>query len=264
MLEMFILGAIQGIAEWIPISSEGMIVLAKTHFFGGGRVDDMVRLALFLHAGTTAAAIIYFRKEIGTLLHDLFSFRTATEAHRRKLLFYVIAVGNSGTLGFVLIKLVERMDWIFTLYAMLFTVVVGLALCVTGILQIVRHAKTKERMESDVTVGDGVLFGFLQGIAVIPGISRSGTTIAGLLSRGYKDEEALRISFMLSIPIVVAGNLLLNLKMFVWDPNMMVGLLTSFIVGIITINGLLRLARKVPFGPFVLFFGVLVIISAFI
>ncbi|NTV44845.1 MAG: undecaprenyl-diphosphate phosphatase [Candidatus Yonathbacteria bacterium] len=265
MLDMLTLGAIQGIAEWLPLSSEGLIVLAKTHWFGGGRPDEMIRLALFLHMGTALASIIYFRKEIGALIRDLFSFKTAGDVERRTLVFYGIAIILSGGLGYALYKLIDKSGDALVTHTAMITLAIGIALCVTGILQILRKKKeVGMRTAGNATVGDGVLLGLLQALAVVPGISRSGITVSGLIFRGYSEEDALRMSFMLSIPIVIMGNIILNMKMFAWDPAMFLGLLVAFVVGYATIGVFFRLVKRVPFGPFVLAFGLLVIASVFI
>ena len=263
MFELLILGIIQGIAEWLPISSEGMIVLAKTYLFGGGRVDDMIHLALFLHMGTALASIVYFRAEIAILLKNLALFHTKEEGEKRELMFYIVATMVSGVLGYGLLKLVGESS-AFATETFALTLLVGAALCVTGILQMVRRGKGDEKKETDATMSDSILLGILKGAAVIPGISRSGMTVAGLLFRGYTEEAALRMSFILSIPIVVAGNIVLNLNTFTWNADMFVGLMAAFVVGYVTIDVLLRVAKKVPFGPFVLAVGILVLISAFV
>lgn len=265
MLEILVLGVIQGIAEWLPISSDGMIVLAKTHMFGGGRIDDMMRLALFLHIGTAIASIVYFRKEIKALLSRLVSFRRTGSVEKRVLMFYVFATIVSGVLGYVFLKLLERYGDFFVAHTPAFMIFVGAALCVTGLVQMKRRDVSHGgKTEEDLGLPDALMQGVLQGLAALPGVSRSGLTVAGLLFRGYKDEDALHISFLLSIPIVIAGNIVLNMDMFTWDADMFVGLLAAFVVGYATIDILLRLAKKVPFGPFVLAFGVLVILSAFV
>jgi undecaprenyl-diphosphatase len=265
MLETLTLGAIQGIAEWLPISSDGMIVLAKMHLFGGGRIDDMMRLALFLHIGTTVAAIVYFRKEITALLGRLVSWRNTTPSDRATIVFYAVATFVSGVLGYGILKILEAYGDALATHTPALMILVGLALCVTGIVQMTgRKRSTAVKSEHDLGLPDAFLQGCLQGLAALPGVSRSGLTVAGFLFRGYAEEDALRISFMLSIPIVIAGNVVLNLDMFTWDIDMFAGLLSAGIVGYATIDILLRVAKKVPLGPFIAGFGVLVILSAFI
>src|SRR3989339_2261259 len=103
MLEQIILGIIQGIAEWLPISSEGLIILVKSNFFSQATLGENIRLALFLHLGTFLAALIYFRKDVFSLFNALFNFKKS-EAETKKLFRFLIgATLISGILGLTLL-----------------------------------------------------------------------------------------------------------------------------------------------------------------
>src|SRR3989344_8312359 len=100
MFEGIILGIIQGIAEWLPISSEGALVLAQTFVFSGRSLSDMVELALFLHLGTLAAAVLYLRKDIFALTRSMLAIRSATAEQKSLLRFLIISTAVSGIIGF--------------------------------------------------------------------------------------------------------------------------------------------------------------------
>ena len=104
----------------------------------------------------------------------------------------------------------------------------------------------------------------MQGIAVIPGLSRSGLTISGLLFRNFDETVALKLSFIMSLPIVLLGNIILNFSDFVFIKEMFFGLMFSFIFGLMTIHLLMEFSRKVKFGFFVIFFGLLTILAGLI
>jgi undecaprenyl-diphosphatase len=272
MFEQLILGIIQGVAEWLPVSSEGMIFLAKTHFFGEKNVGTLIEAALFLHLGTFLAALVYFRKRIRDLLKALLNYKNATVANKNVLHFLIIATAISGVLGYGFISLVkEEADYLdFTSDAI--TLGIGLLLLVTAALQYKakKVAKTESsehehlKDHNSIRMTDGILLGAVQSLAALPGFSRSGLTVSALLLRKFDDNIALELSFLLSLPIVLGGNIVLNSDKLTGEPYAWVGLLSSFVFGLLTIDLLLRMAKKINFAHFVLFFGVLTIVAAFI
>jgi undecaprenyl-diphosphatase len=274
MLEQIILGIIQGIAEWLPISSEGVIVLVVKNFWGGEKgIEEIIKTALFLHLGTFLAALFYFRKDVWGLINlgvQLLKIRSWTpketpqEEETKKIFkFLIIATLISGFLGFVLIKILTGLEEQFFLSTKLITLIVGLLLLITGGLQ-VRASSQGNKKAKDLTPKDGFLLGLIQGLAVLPGLSRSGLTVSTLLLRRFNSSDALRLSFLMSLPIVLGGNIILNWRDLAFSNETIWGLVFSFIFGLLTINLLLRLARKINFGYFVLIFGLVVIVSVFI
>ncbi len=263
MFESIVLGIVQGVTEWLPISSEGMIVLVKTNFFGGGGLEDIIKTALFLHLGTFLAALIYFRKDVVKLFSHLFG-KERKEGETHKILkFLIITTLISGFLGFVLLKLLGVIGGQLLLTSRFLNLFIALLLVITGMLQL-RAKKEGQKNASDLRTSDGVTLGIVQGLSAIPGLSRSGLTVSALLLKSFRDDESLRLSFLMSLPIVLAGNILLNLNQSLFSLNNIVALLTSFIFGYLTIHLLLRMAKKINFGYFVLFFAGLLILSIFI
>ena len=251
--EAILLGIIQGVAEWLPVSSEGMLTFAMIHFFGK-TFGEAVVYALWLHIGTMLAAIIYYRKEVQEISKDVFSWKFSSLT---KFLFFAtlasLAIG--GTLYFLGLELLEGA----TIGA---TILIGVALLVTGVLQL---QKKQQLGTKEPSIKDSLVAGALQGLAVLPGISRSGTTTATLLMQKYGSEQALRLSFLMSIPLVLASSIALVLfEEVLFSAAALVAVLVSFIVGLLTIDVFVKIARKVNFAYFCLVFGCIIIIAAFI
>ena len=257
----FVLGVVQGVTEWLPVSSEGSIILVSTHFFGmrAGLVD-MVHYALWLHLGTWLAAVWYLRKDLRVILSTIIDYRFATFANRRELSFLVVSTLISGAGGFMLLRSIEGYESNIETTARGATLLVGVLLLGTGFM-LLKSKRGGVRSADGLTVGDGIILGFTQAAAVLPGLSRSGLTVAVLLLRGFRDPEALRLSFLMSIPIVLAGNIILNLGQMHFDAASLVGIASAAVAGFITMKVLLGFARRVNFGYFALCFGVLTIAS---
>ncbi len=261
--EALTLGIVQGITEWLPVSSEGMVVLVQHFFFGGGSLGDTIRFALFLHLGTVLAAIVYFRSDIVALIKDLFQYRGLPQEKKNPLVFYIVATLIGGIVGIGILSLLDSAESILATSGMWVNMLLGAALAVTGVLQLSK-GKGGEKREGDVRFIDGVLVGLGQALAVIPGISRSGTTVAALLLRGYGDDASLKLSFIAGIPLIVAGNIILNTELFALSLENVVTLLASCAFGLATIHLLLAAARRIQFGWLLLGCAALLIAAGFV
>lgn len=258
ILQQLILGAVQGITEWIPISSSAAIVLIMSNFYGITDVSSLITTALFFHLGTFFAALIYFRKEVKHLLTRLFNYKSSSIEDKKVINFLIWTTIISGAIGFIILKLLSSIDLEFT--GKTITLAIGILLLFTGIIQLKkRYGNLKT--EKDLNTSDSVILGITQGISVLPGISRSGITVSSLLLKKFEDTTALKLSFLMSLPIVLIGNIILNLNQFALTTASLVGILSSFIFGLLTISLLMKLAKKINFGWFVLIFAVLMIIS---
>ena len=262
MLEGIIFGIAQGVAEWLPVSSEGVIVLIKTNFFGGGGLESIVKFALFLHLGTALAATIYFRKDVAEILKTLFHYKRATLENKNIFNFLFISTLISGILGLILIKLLSGADDALGQSSKIINFTVGGLLLITAYLQFKKKKISSIRTPENIKTSDSVIMGIVQGFAALPGLSRSGLTVASLLLLKFDEEQALRLSFLMSIPIVLAGNVLLNIKDFNPSPENLLGFLFSFIFGLATIHILLKVAKKINFAYFVLIFGLFMVAIA--
>ncbi|HLA23315.1 MAG TPA: undecaprenyl-diphosphate phosphatase [Candidatus Nanoarchaeia archaeon] len=259
LTQQIILGIIQGVTEWIPISSEGLLLFVNSNFFEPIELNLFLRQALLLHLGTFFAALIYFRKEVLILTEGLFNYRYSDSETRRTLRFLFIATLISGVLGLAILNFIE----IIQINEMPFTsatvnIVVGFFLLVTGIFQL-RASNAGFRRAYHLKDSDSIFLGILQGFAVIPGLSRSGLTVSGLLFRKVNDTTALKLSFIMSLPIVLLGNVFLNFNSFIFIKEMFFALIVSFAFGLMTIHLLMEFSRKVKFGHFVIAFGLLVL-----
>jgi undecaprenyl-diphosphatase len=263
MFEAIVLGTIQGIVEWLPVSSEGVLVLVQTNFFEQVGLVEAVQMALFLHLGTWLASVVYFRKDLVQLGRELFSYRIQSLSVKRTIHFYVVATLVSGILAFALLKMLVNIEQLSSAPGMIINGVVAVLLIVTGVMQLWKSSRGY-RTELDVDVEEGIIAGIGQGLAALPGISRSGTTTAVLLLRKFREVDALRISFIMSIPIVLLGNIVLNLGSLHVDFPAIVGFTIAFVFGLITIHALLKIAQKVNFGWFVIAFAALLVVAMFV
>ena len=277
MIEGIVLGTIQGITEWLPISSEAAIILVKTRFFCGESwygegvcaesLRDLIGLAVFLHLGTFLAAMWYFRDDVVTLAKTLLLPHKLFQREERFLIlrFLIVSTFISGILGYFLIEMVvPRAEEHIELGAKAVTLGIGILLVITGFFLLQAKGKKGQRGVIHLRDRDGVLLGFVQGFTALPGFSRSGLTISTLLLRKFEEISALRLSFLMSLPAVLGGNILLNARGFEITLTAIFGLIFSFLFGMLTMHLLFKVAKKVNFGWFVLIFAALVIASVFV
>lgn len=255
MFESVVLGTVQGIFEWLPISSQGNLVLLMVGVFKIGAIQAF-KYSIFLHIGTFLSVLVYFRKDIIKILGNLKKYKPEFKDKENGLIsFLIISTIITGIIGYPLLKLFSN----FTIRGELFLGLIGLALIFTGVLQKFAH-KEKSYKKKRLTLKDSIVLGIVQGLAVIPGISRSGITISAFLLKKYNPKQGLYLSFLMSIPIMFIGSIFLPFIQGVPKIpaiNLILGLLFSFIFGLITIKILLSLAQKLKFWLFTIVIGVL-------
>lgn len=262
-MQPILLGLVQGIAEWLPVSSEGMLVLTQQTFFGVTDFEQLISLALVLHLGTFLAALVYFWKDVVKILKALVSYKTAKQEQRKLIQFLTIATLISGVLGLGLLASVQELFEADGNVGKSITALVAVLLLVTAWLQFKAKDGGTKKIE-DLALCDSITLGVVQGFAALPGLSRSGLTVAALLLRNYGKEAALKISFLMSLPIVLGGNIVLNAGAFAWSQDTLIAVGVAFISGLATIHILLKVAKKINFGYFVLLFALLTLLSVFI
>jgi undecaprenyl-diphosphatase len=258
IIDALILGIIQGITEWLPISSEGMVSLFLTS--RGMPLNAAIPLAIFLHTGTLLAAAIYFRSEIRDILSDLPDhFKRQDTGSKSVINFLIISTFFTGVVGLpVLLFSLNELDFNGK-EAMAF---IGVLLIVTGLLQ--KKGELTEIREKEITTNDSIIVGILQGFAAMPGLSRSGLTTSGLLLRKYDAGKSLRLSFLMSIPAVFVAEIGLGImEQITFDGNSIIMVATSFIVGYLTIGALINITKRVRFSKFCILLGVLSILPLF-
>lgn len=256
-----LLGALQGIFEWLPVSSEGVLVLAQIHLLPEAQVSQAVALALWLHLGTFVAALVYFWEDVKSLMKSLFTSFQERSKPEPFLLFLIISTIISGLLAFLLLGLIGVLEKSGALDTSIATLIIGIILLVTaGLLFLSKRVGA--RREFELNLIDSLLLGVAQGVAVLPGLSRSGTTVAFLLLRRVDSYSALRASFLMSLPLTLVGSvyLLVSESVALSGPTV-VSFLSAAVLGFFTIKGLMRLARRVNLAWFVLGFALLTIVA---
>jgi len=264
VVQQIVLGMVQGITEWIPISSSAAMVLILSNFFEVIDLSSLITTALFFHLGTFFAALVYLRKDVVELTKSAFNYKFADEKNKKTLKFLLLSTLVSGVVGIVLLKtlLVFESEVVFTGKTISFFV--GVLLLFTGVLQI-KVKRSGLKKERSLNMKDGLLLGVVQGFAALPGISRSGITMSTLLLKKFDDTTALRLSVLMSLPIVLGGNLILNYQdVLLYGSVQWYGILTAFVFGILTIHGLMKVSKKINFGWFVIGFSILMMLSVFV
>ena len=249
-LAVLLLGLLQGVAEWLPVSSEGMVAAVYSLVYGGS-LGEGVEYALWLHAGTMPAALVVLRGEAVAVVRNVL---TAPARLSPMAMFLVWATMVSGVIGLPLLLLVTGWgDNIAGPSVMAFT---GTALLVTAAVQLLR-SRSRVRDRHSARRGDALLAGLAQGLSVIPGFSRSGLTAAALLARGFQGRDALALSFLMSVPASLGAALYAGVSSGVaFSLESLIGLGAAFVSGFLTIRGLLRLAAWLNYGWFLLVLGV--------
>ncbi len=190
ILQSIILGLIQGITEWLPVSSTGHLRIAE-HYFG---LTVPALFDVMLHAGTLIVTLVYFRKDIVNVLRALgkLDFKSEDGA-----LIPLIVIGTIPT---ILIGFLYGNELDTVLSSVL---ALGAGFLVSGVVLYI--SKFGKENKLGITYVDALIIGVMQGLAVIPSISRSGFTIAAALLLGVKREKAFKFSFLLSIPSIIGA-----------------------------------------------------------
>jgi undecaprenyl-diphosphatase len=243
-IQAIILGIVQGLTEFLPISSSGHLVILP--FFLNWNLPEKTAFIfdVLVQLGTLVAVLFYFRKELAAIISDFFKnlFKGTPFATPEARLGWLLIVATipAGLAGLLLDDLVEA-----TFSSPLFA---GIALIITAILMIFGEKINRNIGEiTDITLWDALIIGVFQAFAIFPGISRSGSTISGGMLRHIKRPAAARFSFLMSIPVMLAAGGLSTYKMVTettdlgaFIPVMAIGFLTAMIVGYFSIRWLIK------------------------
>ncbi len=239
-----ILGIIQGLTEFLPISSSGHLALIQ-HFYKG--LDDSdILLNILLHVGTLLVVFIYYRKDIAAICRAVFSMKSMSSKdeeqeqwlfNRRMLPLIIVGSIPTAILGLALKSFIERN---FTSLPL-----VGGALLVTGTTLYLADALKVSSAKNTISYLDALIIGTVQGMAVLPGISRSGSTISAGIFMGIERRIAAKYSFLLSIPAILGAVLLeaKNVLTLAQTPHLIpyiLGTFAAFITGYFAITALIK------------------------
>lgn len=257
LLHAIILGVVEGITEFLPISSTGHLTIVEDLMGYKINAPSITAFTAVIQIGSIAAAVVYFWKDIvrvvGAWVSGIFSVAKRNEFDY-KLGWYVIL----GTIPVAVVGLILKKD-IETLFRSLWFVVAGLLVWSIVLWLSDRYERTvkKPRGEEDITWRDTLIIGLVQCFALIPGVSRSGATISAGLFRGIGRVEATRLSFFLGIPALVAAGLLELVTQahhishgVGWGPTI-AATLAAFVVGYVAIAWLIRFISGHTFSVFV-------------
>ncbi|MER6955939.1 undecaprenyl-diphosphate phosphatase [Streptomyces sp. NPDC000618] len=259
--ESLILGLVQGLTEFLPVSSSAHLRL--TAAFSGWE-DPGAAFTAITQIGTEAAVLIYFRKDIGRIIaawsRSLFD-KTMRKDHDAQMGWLVIV--GSIPIGLLGVTLKDQIEGPFRDLRITATmlVVVGIVIGIADRLAArdeagAKHRAPKQRKSlENLGVKDGLIFGLCQACALIPGVSRSGATISGGLFMGYKREAAARYSFLLAIPAVLASGVFetkdaLEGGHVAWGPTMFATVI-AFVTGYAVIAWFMKFISTKSFMPFV-------------
>lgn len=256
-LWQIIVALIQGLVEWLPISSEGQVVFFIFNFTSVPN-DEIVTLVVWLHLGTSLAVIVRYPK----IILDLISLKDRVLLKR--LILATIGTAVTAIPLYIFLK-----SSISVFQGELLNVLVGVLLLVTAIALYLPTRQTTDNSQEletrDVTDKEALVTGLVQGAAVLPGLSRSGVTVSSLLMQRVDKETALRFSFLMSVPAVLG---ILALEIITGSPipssvtllDMILIEAIVFVVGLASMEFLLRLARQVSFWKLCLVLALIAIL----
>jgi undecaprenyl-diphosphatase len=247
-----ILGAVQGISEWLPVSSKTQVLFASTFLFSLP-LAVAYAFGLFMEIGSLGSAIAYFRRDIWSLFGD------------RKLLAYLLVVTTlTAIVGVPLYYITDKVLSSNPYNVGIPMILLGLVLIGTGFY--IRYSRTKPRLVAgleEMRLKNYIIVGIAQGIAALPGVSRSGMTVSTMLLMGVKPEQAFRLSYLAYIPASLGAffvTLLLSKSQVdaaiqtVEPTGVIIAILAAAIIGIFVISWLLKFAKtnKIYLVDFVL------------
>ena len=255
ILQAFILGVLQGLTEFLPVSSSGHLVICQ-HFLNFAGPELVFDVAM--HFATLIAVIIYFRSEIGKMLASI--FRPQDKEGRNTLIFIIYGTIPAGAIGLIFGDFFEKLFQSASSAAgmLLFT---GLILLSTLLPR--KATKTLWHLKWY----DAVIVGLAQAVAILPGISRSGSTIAAGLHTGIEKKDAAKFSFLLALPAIFGASLLelkdINTLPSSSIPAILIGMISAAVIGYLAIAAMLKIVNRGKlyyFAPYCFALGIITLI----
>lgn len=281
LLQAILMGIIQGVTEFLPVSSSGHLAIFKALF----QIEEPGLLFdVLLHIGTLFAVFIVYFKDIMKMIVEFFCLirdcfynlvyffknhfgngeeayiRLVSNSYRKLDLLVIVATIPTAIIGIVDSDFVEMASELL--------IIPGICLILSGVLLLVAdHTKEGDKTPKQITYSNAFIIGICQGVATLPGLSRSGTTITACLVSGFRRTLAVKFSFILSIPAII-GSLVFELKDIELSlvtsadmVNYVIGMLVAGIVGYICIKMMLLVVRKKKFTGFAIYCMILGAIS---
>ena len=263
-----ILGLVQGITEFLPISSSGHLSILNNLFDLTSTDEGHMLFDVLLHLGTLASICVVYWQDIVQMFNEVLGFVNVgplagqRQRHYPGARMFIMIV--MATLPLVLILPVHKM--IETLYY--HNIFIGIALVLTGcMLYVSDKMKRGTKTETNMTISDALIIGLCQCVATIPGLSRSGTTITAGIATGLDRKFAVKFSFLLSIPAVLGANIISLVDAFKEGvdianvPAYLIGMVVAMVAGIASISLLRRIAEKGRFGGLAYYCWVMGVLS---
>jgi undecaprenyl-diphosphatase len=244
LIQAIILGIVQGITEFLPVSSSGHLVILPFFLNWQLPAKETFIFDVLVQIGTLVAVIIYFRKDLFAIILDFFRqlfARTPFATHAARMgWLLILATIPAGLAGMIFADVIEE--------AFSSPLIAGIGLLVTAVLMILAEMISQNIGDTqDITILTALWMGLMQVLAMVPGVSRSGSTISAGMYRHLRREAAGKFSFLMSIPIMLAAGGLSIYQMVTEVPNlvdflpiMAMGFLTAMLVGYISIRWLLK------------------------
>ena len=237
LISVLFLGIVQGLTEWLPVSSSGHLVIVQQIM----KIDVPLLFDVMLHFGTLLAVIVFFWKDILKILKSLFTLDFKSK-EGKLITFIIVGTVPVALAGFIFHDIIE------SLFSNLLAV--GISLIITGIILLLTK---KSEGKKELTLFDSILIGIAQAFALIPGISRSGATISTGFFRGINKETVFKFSFLLSIPAIIGANLLELIKNPITETDVLplfVCVITSALIGYLSLKILYSMLKKGKFYYF--------------
>ncbi len=238
IFEAIILGVIQGLTEFLPVSSSGHLELAKSLLGDNSLPEESLMMTVVLHFATALSTLVVFRREVIEIFKGLFQFKWNDEAK-----FSVKIILSMLPAAIIGVAFNDQIEALFSHQVVL----VGIMLIATGMLLFL--ADRAKKTERSVSFGNAVIIGVAQAIAILPGISRSGATISTSVLLGIDRERAARFSFLMVVPLIFGkmakdlldgGSAMAGMDVL----PLAVGAIAAFVAGLIACRWMIALVKK--------------------
>jgi len=265
MIEYIIIAILQGLFEWLPISSSGQVMIISVNFFGIPP-EQAFSLSIWMHLGTTFAVLLKLRKDYIQIIKSILPKKFEVDGNDIKKRNWLIYATIGTAITAIPLYFLFKFGFDATQGDMLTLVISGL-LIITGIMLLTFKRKfgikTIETVSDRELIRDSSMSGLIQGIAILPGISRSGFTVSTILFEKYDQDQSLKLSFLMSVPVALAsigmdiifgeGSVFGTIDIF----TILIITVVSFVVGYLSMELLLKIAKKINFSYFCILYGVI-------